>query len=123
ASTPGRIGARTTPASATSPADEPLRDRQLVRARTARWAPWVDARRVVTGGADDDVRLLDAATGDEVRSWPLRARTADRLGPGRLALGGSEGLFVLAVEAPDPPSRLGQVDEVEQVACAEGSGR
>ncbi|MCO5170408.1 MAG: hypothetical protein M9894_29070 [Planctomycetes bacterium] len=45
---------------------------------------WVDAGRVLTGAADDDVRLWSTA-GAEVRSWPLRSGVGVPL-PGGAAL-------------------------------------
>jgi hypothetical protein len=89
---------------------------------------WVDARRVLTGGEEDDLRLWEAATGVELRAWPLRARAGIRTAPGRVALGAATGVYVLDVDAEtgddaDAPRELGRFSDVQQVACAELTGQ
>lgn len=108
------------PESPTELAAPPLVDRQLVEAHTPRWAVWVDERHVLTGGDDDDLRLWEAAAGVELRGWEVRARSAARLGGGRVALGGRSGLYVLDLESG--PRKLGRLRDVEQVAGAELTG-
>ncbi|MBX3467113.1 MAG: protein kinase [Planctomycetes bacterium] len=69
----------TPPAMPMTPTTEgPRRPRRVAATRRGqgRWAVWVDGERVLTGAADDDVRLWSTATGAELRAWPLRARAA-----------------------------------------------
>ncbi len=105
-------------------APPPLTDRQLVQASSPRWAVWVDARRILTGGDDDDLRLWEAATGAELRAWPLRARAGIRTAPGRVALGAATGVYVLdAGDGAGALRELGRFSDVQQVACAELTGQ
>jgi hypothetical protein len=40
------------------------------------WAVWIDDERVLSGGADEDLRVWSAATGELLRTWRVRADAA-----------------------------------------------
>jgi hypothetical protein len=106
------------PPSLPPPTDEPITDRQLLRADTPRWAVWADARRVVTGGPDDAIRVLDAATGQELRAWPRATTAAARLGPGRVIVGSDTGLHLVTTDGDEAPTSFARFASVTRIACA-----
>ncbi|MBX3468567.1 MAG: protein kinase [Planctomycetes bacterium] len=103
-------------------ADARVQPRSLGEGRGPRWGLALDGRRALTGGAEDDVCLWEAARAEVVRRWPVRASHAVRAGEDIVLLLAAGALARLRVDDDTPAPLTRDLPRAEALAaCADGA--